>query len=409
MEERQPVCEAVESQHLEHLEDLMLKDPDNGIKTAITMLRDITRALASQTPTAQMHITTKWDGAPAIVAGKYPANKKFFVALKGATLSDNPKICHTPADITKHHGDKPELAEKLLACLRYLPAVLPSSGVYHGDLLFTNNKKKATIDGKQMVTFRPNTILYAVPVETPMGGLINTAKMGIVFHTQYSGSGKTLKDLSKSPLQSLQGFKKTTEVWFTGAKLPSPPSGSTFLTASNAEQIGQIVKQIIALAPQSKTFLKLVKKVHEKDIFNELMPFINSGIRAGISKYDSVKLGVFIEGKYNAAIGKLKTPAKIAQKKQDKAKALAFVKAYSEQFEQLFKVHSLLSEAKMIIVSKLSEVKTIGTYLPTTKGLKATNPEGFVAVCGKTCSTIKLIDRLEFANANMNIAKDWKI
>lgn len=408
IQERQPVCEAVESQHLEHLEDLIFTNPSNGATTAIKILRNICKALASKTPTAKMHITTKWDGAPAIIAGKHPGTKKFFVALKGATLSANPKICYTTADIMQNYGDKGELADKLTACLKYLPSVLPSNGVYHGDLLFTNNKKEMDIDGKKMITFRPNTILYAIPADSPLGLKTKASKLGIVFHTQYAGTGKTLTDLSKMPLTVLQGFKKTTDVWFTGANLPSPPSGATFLTSSDAAQIEKLIQMILPLVPSTKTFLKMVQKSYEKTIYDELMPFINSGVRAGISKYDSGKLSVFINGKYDAAIGKLKTPTKIAQKKQDKAKALAFIKAYAQQFDQMFSLHSLLSEAKMIVVKKLSEVKTIGTYLPTTKGLKATNPEGFVAICGNTCSTIKLIDRMGFANANMNIAKDWK-
>jgi hypothetical protein len=75
----------------------------------------------------------------------------------------------------------------------------------------------------------------------------------------------------------------------------------------------------------------------------------------------------------------------------------------------MFQLHSLISEAKLIVIKRLSEVKTIGTYLPTNKGIKATNPEGFVAVCGDTCQMIKLVDRIEFARANFNLAKDWKL
>jgi hypothetical protein len=33
----------------------------------------------------------------------------------------------------------------------------------------------------------------------------------------------------------------------------------------------------------------------------------------------------------------------------------------------------------------------------------------FVAVCGDTCQMIKLVDRIEFARANFNLAKDWKL
>ena len=51
-----------------------------------------------------------------------------------------------------------------------------------------------TIDGKQYVTFQPNTIVY--PMESAGYCLQN----GIVFHTTYSG--KTMEDILYSPSTS---------------------------------------------------------------------------------------------------------------------------------------------------------------------------------------------------------------
>ena len=45
-----------------------------------------------------------------------------------------------------------------------------------------------------MISFTPNTITYAVPVDSNIGKRIARAKMGIVFHTKYSG--KDLDSLS---------------------------------------------------------------------------------------------------------------------------------------------------------------------------------------------------------------------
>jgi hypothetical protein len=163
------------------------------------------------------------------------------------------------------------------------------------------------------------------------------------------------------------------------------------------------------LAPKTKSFIKIVFKSHKTDIFDELTPFINSGVRAGISKYDSSKLKTHIASKYDLAIAKLKQAKNQELKQKAKIDALKFIDAYASQFDQMFQLHSLISEAKLIIIKRLSEVKTIGTYLPTTTGIKATNPEGFVAVCGDTCQMIKLVDRIEFAQANFNLAKDWKL
>ena len=405
-----PLNEAVESQHLEHIEDLMFKDLDGGIANSMSLMTTIIKTLASKTPTAKMIITTKWDGAPAVVAGKHPSNGKFFVALKHATTSKNPKINFTVNDIKTNHGDNADLVNKLTLCLENLPAVLPSTGVYQGDLMFSSSsRKEMDIGGVKNYVFRPNTILYAVPVDSPLGKKIGAAKLGIVFHTSYSGKSTTLQGMNKGTLASLDGFKQTANVWFSAATLPSPPTGKTFVTASDAEQIVALLKLMKPLAPKVKSFLKVLAKAHKSDIFDELMPFINVGVRAGISKYDTSKLKNHIGSKYDLAISKLKQPKNAAAKQKAKMDALKFIDAYSSQFELMFQLHSLISEAKLIVIKRLSEVKTIGTYLPTNKGIKATNPEGFVAVCGDTCQMIKLVDRIEFARANFNLAKDWKL
>jgi hypothetical protein len=405
-----PLNEAVETQHLEHIEDLMFKDLNNGISNSFKLLNNIVKTLASKTPPSKMVITTKWDGAPAIVVGKHPSNGKFFVSLKHATTSKNPKICFSKQDIAKLYGDKPEVASKLQVCFELLPAVLPSTGVYHGDLLFVGeSKKRMKIQNVDNIVFRPNTILYAVPTDSPLGKKIQAAKMGIVFHTVYTGSGKTLQSLTKGTLANLSGFKQSTNVWLSAAALPAPPTGKTFVTSSDADQIQAILKIATPLSNKVKAFIKILNKTHGKDIFNELMPFVNSGIRAGISKYDSSKLKTHIAAKYDMAISKLKQQKNRDQKTKEKAVALKFIDAYASQIDEMFELHNLISEAKLIVIKRLSEVKTIGTYLPTNKGIKATNPEGFVAVCGDTCQMIKLVDRIEFAQANFNLAKDWKL
>ena len=62
-----------------------------------------------------------------------------------------------------------------------------------GDLMYTNDKKMQKIDGKSFITFQPNTILYAVLAESDLGKQIAKSKMGIVFHTTYTGG--TIQDL----------------------------------------------------------------------------------------------------------------------------------------------------------------------------------------------------------------------
>ena len=64
-----------------------------------------------------------------------------------------------------------------------------------------------------------------------------------------------------------------------------------------------------------------------------------------------------------------------------------------------------LMDAKVLIINKLVTIKSVGTFLETENGLRATTPEGFVAI--KDGAALKLVDRLEFSRANFTVAKDW--
>ena len=43
------------------------------------------------------------------------------------------------------------------------------------------------INGQKLYTFKPNTITYAIPVDHPLGEQCRASKIGVVFHTHYSG------------------------------------------------------------------------------------------------------------------------------------------------------------------------------------------------------------------------------
>ena len=59
-------------------------------------------------------------------------------------------------------GMKGDLAEKLKYSLKYFSG-LGIKGIVQGDLLFTSDFKRETINGEQLYTFRPNTITYGIP------------------------------------------------------------------------------------------------------------------------------------------------------------------------------------------------------------------------------------------------------
>ena len=175
--------------HLEHLEDDILNNGLAGGQNAIRFLNSLFTMLQGHSRRS-VNVTVKWDGAPAIFAGTNPDNGKFFVGTK-AIFNKTPKINYTDADIDANHGGG--LAEKLKVALKYFPR-LGIPGIWQGDLLYTSGDLKgANIDGERMIVFTPNTITYAVPVRSDMARRILGSKVGVVWHTTYSG--KSMADL----------------------------------------------------------------------------------------------------------------------------------------------------------------------------------------------------------------------
>ena len=111
--------------HLEHLEDDIINRGSDGGRNAVNFLKSVRNMLAGSA-SGRVNMSVKWDGAPAIVAGKNPENGKFFVGTK-SVFNKTPKINYTPGDITRNHSGP--VAAKLLVCLRELKR-LGINGIY---------------------------------------------------------------------------------------------------------------------------------------------------------------------------------------------------------------------------------------------------------------------------------------
>ena len=174
--------------HMTHIEDKVLYGGVDGTRQAILALRSLRDMLGG---VKDGNVSVKWDGAPAIFCGTDPRDGKFFVAKKGI-FNATPKVYKNNADIDADtDGD---LNLKLKNALKYLPD-LGIKGVVQGDFLFdTSDIKTKKIKGKAYVTFHPNTIVYAVPSGTAAAKKVKAAKIGIVWHTTYTGNSfETMK------------------------------------------------------------------------------------------------------------------------------------------------------------------------------------------------------------------------
>ena len=389
--------------HLEHLEDDIINRGSKGGQNAINFLKSIRNMLAGSS-NKKVNMTVKWDGAPAIICGVNPENGKFFVGTK-AVFNKNPKINYTNADIRKNHSG--DLATKLSIALRELSR-LGIKGVLQGDFLFAKSDlKKIELDGDAMISFTPNTITYAVPVASNIGRQISRAKMGIVFHTKYTG--KTLDSMTAG-FGTVSG--RATNVFLASAGYRDV-SGSAKLTRTELSQFN--AKLRMAEGSLSKAG-PLLDKMSESSadglgVGFRLKTFFNHYIRNTQGHMAKVRQLVDMFREYyvnilQAEIDARKTKAG-KQKYKDILKTnLQFIDRNRNALVMAIASHVTLQNAKNFLINKMSEIQSVGHFLRTSTGYKVTAPEGYVAV-DKVAGAVKLVDRLEFSRANFTMPKGW--
>ena len=394
--------------HLEHLEDEIINNGTKGAKTAIEFLKSIKVMLQGGEGGSQ--ISVKWDGAPAIFCGTNPENGKFFVATK-SLFNATPKINYTNADIKRNHGGA--LADKLTVALKYFPK-LGIKGVLQGDLLFTTGDKSRTkVDGQDSIVFTPNTITYAVPVvKSGFLGLsrniykeINSAKIGIIFHTSYSG--KTIKSLSATFGASVGGLSKNKDVFFDDAMYKQTNPGFT-----RTEEIAfdNILRMAEGSAYKAGKFIDKIKK--DKNTLSlgiQLKTFFNTYIRQGTPITNTSALvnnfEVYFKDKLQKEIDSKKQASTKQKYEEIREVGMKIIRADREGLYFAIATYITFQSAKTILMNKLNNIQSIGSFLRTKNGFKVTNPEGYVAI--KKSGAVKLVDRLEFSRANFNMAKNW--
>ena len=388
--------------HLEHLEDEVLNSGIVGTRGAINFLQSLRDMLAGNAKSS-VNVTVKWDGAPAIFAGINPENGQFFVGTKGV-FNKNAKINYSHDDIDRNHPSS-GLNQKLKVALTEL-SKLGIKEVIQGDMMFTQDDlKKETIDGKQYITFQPNTIVYAIPVEN--AGKILSSSMGIVFHTTYSG--KTMEDMSASFSVNLKGLNKNVGVWFSDAEYKDT-SGTINFNKAETDKITGI------LSDAGKTFRKIDSNLLGMISQNEELKILiktynNTKVRAGEkitnTRMHTAGLIAYVYDKKKKEVDKVKRAQTKEIKQQDMDRLMKHFRSNASKLVTIFDMQNLLVDAKDTIIRKLEKAKGItSTFIKTDKGYKVTQPEGFVAI-DKLGKAVKLVDRLEFSQNNFNAAKAW--
>ena len=395
--------------HLEHLEDEILNYGVDGGRAAINFLRSLRDMLAGNARSS-INMTVKWDGAPAIFAGIDPSDGKFFVAKK-SVFNVNPKLYKSIQEIDDDLSGA--LNEKFKASLTEF-SKLGIKGVLQGDLMFTDDVETTKIDGVSYYTFQPNTIVYAVPVDSDMGNMIKNAKVGIVWHTTYTG--KELQSMKASFGADIKGLKKPSTVWMDDATYKDV-SGKATMTEKETQKV------TAALSSTGSTFQKINPTMLKKFLnLQESMTGALAGASLKTYNNSKVRAGETIKNPKQHAQGYVKWVEMSIQKQIDKAKSdkgkekytniqkeyMREVSKHVNNLTQIITFQNYLVDAKSQIVNKLNSVKGLtDTFIKTANGFKVTNPEGYVAIDRVSGGAVKLVDRMEFSFNNFTAVKAW--
>ena len=411
---RQFITEAVvKNLHMEHIEDEVFNNGVDGARESITFMQSI-RDMLSGNAQSKLDLTVKFDGAPAIFVGTDPSDGKFFVGTKGV-FNKNPKLIKQLSDIALYEY-KGQLASKMAIAFTELQK-LDIENVLQGDMMFTQNDLESTnVDGIQYITFQPNTIVYAVPARSALAQKILKAKIGIVFHTTYTGT--SLEEMGASFGADVSGLGNSDSIWYSSAEYEDKSGTVTFTKQetsvitgflSNAGKAFRKVK-----TAELNSFLDFQNSLPSGVAGIKIKTYLNSLIRKGTS-ITGVKDHVSTYVKYvtdyakTKTIGKVKTEKAKEEKTKQRDQIIGNITQNRSTIQAVMEIYANITFSKQMIIEKLNTgaKRFPSTFVRTDSGYKVVNDEGYVAIDTIKGNAVKLVDRLEFSYNNFNGIKNW--
>ena len=386
-----------------HIEDRVIYGGVNGTRQAINALRELRNMLKGE---HEGRVSVKWDGAPAIFCGIDPTDKKFFVAKKGI-FNKNPKVYKTDAEVDADTSG--DLASKLKLALKHLPE-LGITGVVQGDFLFgPGDLKREKIKGEEYITFHPNTIVYAVPSNTPEAKEVLASKIGIVWHTNYTGDA--FESMKASYGVDVNKFRKSKNVWSQDAMLRDLTRAT--MSKSETDEVNEYLTQAGKLFNQiSGSTLRELEG--NQELAQTIETFNNSFVRKGEVVTDTTKhvndLIKWVNDRYQKEIDKRATEKGKQAQMQKRDELLKFFSPKNrEGLKKIFDLQKVIVLAKLKLINTLNRLQKIDTFVKTKNGFKVTGAEGYVAIDKLGGDAVKIVDRMEFSYNNFSpeTLKGW--
>jgi len=267
------------SGHLEHPEDLVFLNDEDGARNAIKQIE----ATIAQPGT----ITIKWDGYPALIFGRN-AEGRFSIMDKhmfnkkdgtGRQVFSSKEFKAYDDARGVNRGDLYNIIDRVWSGLE---ASDRGAGFYWGDLLFSQ-PLKAT-DGVYTFKANPGGITYKVNADSEIGQLLSDKQAAIAVH-QYIPPNATTTDEAESLDGSIGTLKNSSDVAIVPSKMPITPElkiNDKLKQKAEAEiaKHGKDVKALFQTAPQARNGFNMLftvyvnKKIVSGDLSNLYNGFV---------------------------------------------------------------------------------------------------------------------------------------
>lgn len=386
--------------HMTHTEDLLLLGED-GATFALEGLRGVYNALNGES-NESITLKGKIDGSPAFVASTDFHGLKF-VALKHSW--DKGNIFTTEEEINEVFADKEKVRKFLNILLNNLDYInIPKDEIWMGDFLFLNDTlQEREIEGKNYITFKPNTLIYAVPVEDPIASQIENSIIGMAWHTRYTG--ESLNSVSIHFGIDITEINSVPGIYQMDANLKSV--NSRILTDEEEVALSDELKDL-------EYRLNLLNNYHPSDNFSKVFDYLNryknALIRLGTTQFPYIGgLITFIRDRFKEESLMKKTEkgrTSTIQRGEDVVKTILDNRDY---FKVLLDCQKAITEIKEQLILKLNSTSRIRTFVESSiDGILPASGEGYV-ISDPVGNVQKMVSRLEFSRNNFSpdIIKGW--
>lgn len=398
-----------EDTHSLHMEDSILKGKAY-ISRMLGFYNQVFDTLTGSIDKEKPGITVKIDGAPAITMyTKFQGLKGPGVSTK-SIFNATPKVYTTDEEI-EADDRSPELKAKLKAALKLAKAkIIPAGEIWQGDLLFTKGDIKNYTDdnGQKYIYFKPNTLVYALPVGSDGAKKALASDIGIVFHTRYKGSSvQTVKQSNDASTDELNGIPEWAFV--LDARLPNL-SGVQTLSDKEASDIEDSLYDLHSLCSEIVNDADYDLLVNNTDFINFYVMTLQNN---KVDKSELIDPETFVDELHKWVTGKmrkeyqglekLKTKAGRDKKRislDDKSKDLhTIIETNEPLLHKIAEALYIAADVKNKFITKLNSVNKWVNKVETTFGMKDTNGEGFM-VSDVDGNFVKLVDRSAFSYFN---------